>query len=48
MGELHYLLAGGVRQRPAVDIDSAQLVNPAVAYNRRYDMRPNTEHIVMT
>ena len=48
VGELHYLLAGGVRQRPAVDIDSAQLVNPAVAYNRRYDMRPNIKHRVMT
>ena len=31
VGELHDLLTSGVRQRPAIDVDPAQLVHPAVS-----------------
>ena len=30
VSQLHYLLPGGVRQRPAVDVDAAELVHSAV------------------
>ena len=36
MGELHYLLTGGVRKGSSIDIHSSELVDPAMSCNKIY------------
>lgn len=46
MCQLYDLLSGAVRQRPAVDIDSTQLVDPAVACSRASKYRTSAYVVV--
>ena len=46
MSQLHNLLSGGVWQRPAIDIDPSQLIDPAVAWKMRIVKREREMRIM--